>query len=97
MEKEQIIYEVVIHKKTQKIVKKQQKNIQNTFNKWVTELLPNNPYTENDGIVVSSKRHKLQVYKKRFGMFRALFTIDDNTVIVEVFDLKSRGVAYNKS
>lgn len=96
MEKEPIIYEVVVHKKTQKIVNKQQKNIQNAFDKWIVEQLPNNPYTENDGILVSGERNKLQVYKKRFGSFRALFTIDDNIVIVEVFKFKSRGDIYKK-
>lgn len=93
---EKVIYEVVVHKQASKTVIKQAKNIQKAFNKWTTELLPKDPYKENDGIVVGAKRNNLQVYKKRFGTYRALLTIDNNQVIVEVFKLKSRGQIYKK-
>ncbi len=88
------MYEVVLNKQAEKIVNKQQKYIKTAFYKWSKIELPENPYDANDGKIVKTDYEGLQVYKKRFGNFRALFTINDETVIVKIFKFKSRGQSY---
>ncbi len=90
-------YKVKITKQVKKTIEKQQKHIKKAFNNWIKEELPNKPYDANDGMVKNIKIEGYQAYKKRFGNFRAILTIKDDIVIVEVHKLKPRGQVYKKN
>jgi len=90
------MYQIIVKKQVLKFVEKQQKYIQENFNDWIKNQLPQTPETSNDGFMTNSLYQGLQVYKKRFGEFRALFTICDTEIIVTVFDFDSRGQIYKK-
>ena len=67
-------YEIKIKKQAKKFIAKQQKTIQDNFNKWIQDELTENPHTAHDGKMINESYYGLQIYKKRFGMFRALFS-----------------------
>jgi len=89
-------YEVELRKQVVKFVEKQQKHIQDKFNDWIRNDLKTDPYKANDGIMTNETYKDLQVYKKRFGDFRALFIINDTEIIVTVYEMDSRGQIYKK-
>ncbi len=89
-------YKVEITKQAEKNLAKQQLYIREHFQTWVDTELCENPHTAHEGIVKNAKHEGLQVYKKRFGSFRALFTINDEIVSVVVYDFDSRGQVYKR-
>ena len=89
-------YEVKVLKNVDKHLKKQQKYIYNKFLEWIEEL-KQNPYDNNEGLFKGNKYLGLPVYKKRFGSFRVLFVVDDETITVIIFKTNSRGQIYKKN
>ena len=88
-----ILYKIKVAKQPYKYIKKQPTNIQDAFIKWKKEVVKN-PYTKNDGKVNGNFYKGCQSYKKRFGKFRIAFIINDNEVLVYVYQAKSRGQIY---
>ncbi len=88
------MYTVIIKKSAEKYVQKQQPYIRNAFFDWIENELKNTPFEANNGKMINAYYNDLEVYKKRFGSFRALYTIDKDMVIVEVYKFESRGSVY---
>ena len=89
-------YKVEVLKKASKDIIKQQPHIRKAFDEWKNNELSENPYTANDGKVIGHKYNDFQIYKKRFGSFRVLFTIHDEIITVYIHKVKSRGQSYKR-
>ncbi len=90
------MYQIELKKSAEKQVNKQQPHIKKAFYNWVENDLTTTPHKANDGKITNMFYEDKEVYKKRFGSFRALFTINENTVVVDIFKFKSRGDIYKK-
>ncbi len=88
-------YNLSIAKQPAKYIDKQPKHIKLAFELWKKAVLIN-PYKENDGQVKGHFYKGLQSYKKRFGKFRIMLTINDDKIFIYVYQAKSRGQIYNK-
>ncbi len=89
-------YNIIVGKQPTKYIEKQPKHIQEAFEKWKDEKLLHSPHTEHDGRVKGLKYKGLQSYKKRFGKFRVLLTINDNEILIYIYQAQSRGQVYKK-
>lgn len=89
-------YTVKVHKNALKNIEKQQSYIRQNFEAWTKTELTEKPYESNDGMQINESREGLQVYKKRFGDFRAKYIVNDTEVTVLVFEFNSRGSVYKK-
>ena len=87
-------YEVRVYKSVENYLDNN-KLLRKAFDAWVPKLEAN-PHQHHDGKVVNQYFNKRQVYKKRLlgTKYRALFTINDNEILVDVFDIGSRGDIY---
>lgn len=89
-------YQITVYKSVKKYLAKN-KLLKDAFDAWIPHL-STNPHTSHDGMVINQYFDGRQVYKKRLlgPKYRALFTINDEAVIVDIFEIGSRGGIYKK-
>lgn len=88
-----MIYDVEVKKQAEKFLNKQQKHIKERVISWL-EKLKENPYEENDGVVVNYSVDEKQVYKKRIGDIRIFFIVYDDIVKIIITKAQNRVQAY---
>ena len=84
-------YSVLIHKKSDKYLKKLPVKIQKSFNNWKEEL-KKAPYNANNGQLVNRKLNDLPIYKKRLGDYRVLYTIVENEILVLITNIEHKKI-----
>jgi mRNA-degrading endonuclease RelE of RelBE toxin-antitoxin system len=89
-------FSVLISKQAKKYLDAN-KRLKKAFDEWQPSL-SENPHDAHDGMLIGEKKDGLQVYKKALvgKKYRALFTIDDESISVLIFKVNSRGDVYKK-
>lgn len=86
-------FKIILSKQADKYLAKNNR-LRSAFEEWRPSLEAN-PYIAHDGLLKNEFYKGLQVYKKRLLVkFRALFIIDDERLVVELFKVAPRGEAY---
>jgi mRNA-degrading endonuclease RelE of RelBE toxin-antitoxin system len=89
-------FSVLISKQAKKYLDAN-KRLKKAFDEWQPSLTET-PHDAHDGMLIGEKKDGLQVYKKALvgKKYRALFTIDDESISVLIFKVNSRGDVYKK-
>jgi mRNA-degrading endonuclease RelE of RelBE toxin-antitoxin system len=89
-------FSVLISKQAKKYLDAN-KRLKKAFDEW-QPTLSKNPHDAHDGMLIGEKKEGLQVYKKALvgKKYRALFTIDEESISVLIFKVNSRGDVYKK-
>ena len=89
-------FSVLISKQAKKYLDAN-KRLKKAFDEW-QPTLSENPHDAHDGMLIGEKKEGLQVYKKALvgKKYRALFTIDEESISVLIFKVNYRGDVYKK-
>jgi mRNA-degrading endonuclease RelE of RelBE toxin-antitoxin system len=89
-------FSVLISKQAKKYLDAN-KRLKKAFDEWQPSLTEN-PHDAHDGLLIGEKKEGLQVYKKALvgKKYRALFTIDEESISVLIFKVNFRGDVYKK-
>ncbi len=86
------MYKLHLHKKVQKFIKKQDKNLKQRIRKAFKEL-EKNPYPSNLNLDIKKLKNN-EDYRLRMGKFRFLYFIKEDILVVVVEEADSRGDIY---
>jgi len=80
-------YNIVIEKRAQKFIRKQNRDVQQKILKAISKL-------PNFGDIKKLEGYKEKIYRLRVNDIRIIYTVDHSELIVTIIDADSRGQVY---